>query len=77
MLLALGVAQVQAIFISGFATAGYLAQDAVSVLYATLVGVPLALGAVGGWVLAHRVDPDRLKTALGVALIAVGGYLVF
>ena len=75
MLLALGVAQVQAVFISGFATAGYLARDAVSVPYALLVGVPLALGAVAGWVIAHRVDPGRLKAALGIVLIAVGIYL--
>lgn len=77
MLLALGVAQVQAIFLSGFATAGYLTQDAVSVRYAVVVGVPLVLGAVVGWALAHRIDPERLKTVLGAVLVVVGGYLAF
>ncbi|WP_135820865.1 sulfite exporter TauE/SafE family protein [Halostella litorea] len=76
MLLAVAVAQVQAVFISGFATAEYLTQDAVSGRYALLVGVPLVVGALGGWVVAHRVDPDRLKAALGVVLIGVGLYLV-
>lgn len=77
MLLALAVAQVQAIFISGFATTGYLVQDAVSTTYALIVGIPLVLGAVVGWLIAHRVDPVRLKTALGVVLIVVGPYLAF
>lgn len=76
MLLAVGVAQVQAVFISGFSTVEYLAQDAVSGRYALLVGIPLVLGALGGWVVAHRVDPDRLKATLGIVLIAVGLYLV-
>ena len=76
ILLALGVAQVQSIFISGFATAGYLAQGSVSAEYAALVGIPQLVGVVVGWKVAHVVDPDRLKVVLGGVLILVGGYLV-
>lgn len=76
ILLALGVAQVQSIFISGFATAGYLTQGAVSVEYAALVGIPQLVGVVVGWKVAHVVDPARLKGALGGVLILVGGYLI-
>lgn len=76
ILLALGVAQVQSIFISGFATTGYLAQGAVSAEYAALVGIPQLVGVVVGWKVAHVVDPARLKVILGGVLILVGGYLV-
>ena len=76
VLLAIGVAQVQAIFLSGFATVGYLSYGAVSPLYAAVTGVPLVVGAIAGWVVAHRVDPDRLKGALGVVLLPVGAYLM-
>ncbi|NHN48094.1 sulfite exporter TauE/SafE family protein [Halostella sp. JP-L12] len=76
MLLALAIAQVQAIFISGFATVGYLTRDAVSVPYALITGVPLVFGAALGWLIAHRVDPERLKVGLGIVLIVVGAYLV-
>ncbi len=76
MLLALGVAQVQSVFIAAFATVGYLAQDAMSLPYVLLVGVPQVAGVVAGWFVAHRVDPSRLKVALGAALVGVGGYLM-
>jgi len=76
VLLAIGVAQVQAIFLSGFAGVGYLSYGAVSPLYAAIVGVPLVAGAVAGWVIAHRIDPDRLKGAIGVVLLPVGAYLM-
>lgn len=76
ILLALGVAQVQSIFISGFATAGYLLQGAVSAKYAALVGIPQLVGVVVGWKVAHIVDPARLKVVLGGVLVLVGGYLV-
>lgn len=73
---ALGVAQVQSVFIAIVATAGYLTQGAVSLPLAVLVGVPQVVGVVAGWMIAHRVDPGRLKVALGGVLIAVGAYLV-
>lgn len=75
MLAALGVAQVQAVFIATFATAGYLANGAVSIPLAALVGVPQVIGAVAGWRIAHLIDPERLKAALGLTLLAVGPYL--
>jgi uncharacterized membrane protein YfcA len=76
MLLALGVAQVQSIFIAGFATAGYLAQGAVSLPFVVLVGVPQVAGVVAGWHVAHRIEPSRLKVTLGGVLVAVSGYLM-
>ncbi|SFF95367.1 hypothetical protein SAMN04488063_0908 [Halopelagius inordinatus] len=76
MLLALGVAQVQSIFIAAFAAAGYVAQGAVSLPLVVLLGVPQVVGVVAGWAIAHRIDPGRLKVALGVVLVGVGVYLV-
>lgn len=75
MLLAVAVAQVQSIFIAAFATAGYAAQGNVILPLAVLIGIPLLLGVIMGWKVAHMIDPDRLKVALGVVLLGVGPYL--
>jgi len=75
MLLAVAVAQVQSIFIAAFAAAGYFLQGNVFVPLAVVVGTPLLLGVVVGWRVAHAVDPERLKVALGVVLLGVGPYL--
>ncbi|MCU4743287.1 sulfite exporter TauE/SafE family protein [Natronoglomus mannanivorans] len=72
MLVAVAVAQVQSIFIAVFATTGYFLQGSVIPSLAVFVGSPLLLGVVVGWRLAHLIDPDRLKVALGVALVGVG-----
>lgn len=76
LLVALGVAQVQAIFISGFAAAGYFAQDAISPVFVAVTGIPAVVGAVGGWVLAHRIDPDHLESVIGGILLPTGVYLI-
>ena len=76
LLLAVGVAQVQAIFISGFAAGGYHAQGAISPFFASVTGIPTVLGAIAGWFVAHRVDPDRLELLLGALLVPVGLYLI-
>lgn len=75
ILVGLAAAQVQSVFISGFATAGYLSYDAVSLPFVLLVGVPQLAGVVAGWVIARRVDPGRLKAVLGIVLVGVGAYL--
>ncbi len=75
MLLAVAVAQVQSIFIATFAASGYFLQGNVLVPLAVVVGTPLLLGVVVGWRVAHVVDPERLKVALGVVLLGVGPYL--
>lgn len=75
MLSAVAVAQVQSVFIAVFATAGYALNGAISIPLALLVGVPQLVGAFLGWRITRIVDPVRLKTALGVTLIAVGPYL--
>jgi uncharacterized membrane protein YfcA len=73
---AVGIAQLQLVFISGTATAGYLVQDAVSLPLLVLVGVPQVAGAFVGWVLAHRTPEGRLRVGLAVVLVLVGFYLV-
>jgi hypothetical protein len=75
MLAALAVAQVQSIFIATFSTVGYALNGAVSIELALLVGIPQLVGALLGWRIAHYVDPERLKVALGITLVAVGPYL--
>lgn len=77
MLGAVAVAQVQSIFIAVFATTGYLVQGSVIPSLAVVVGTPLLLGVVVGWRVAHLIDPDRLKVALGVALVLIGPVLAF
>lgn len=76
MLVAVAVAQVQSIFISGFAAASYAVAGAVSIPVALLVGVPQLVGVVVGWKVAHLVDPHRLRVVLGAVLIAVAPLLL-
>lgn len=73
---AVGIAQLQLVFVSGTATAGYLVRDAVSLPLLVLVGVPQLVGAFAGWVLAHRTPEDRLRPGLAVVLVLTGIYLV-
>lgn len=75
MLYAIAIAQVQSVFIAVFASLGYVAQGTVSLPLAALVGIPLVVGVVAGWRVAHRIDPNRLKIALGGVLLLVGPYL--
>ncbi|WP_049924614.1 sulfite exporter TauE/SafE family protein [Halopiger djelfimassiliensis] len=75
MLLAVAAAQVQSIFIAAFATTGYAVQGNVDLALAVVIGTPLLLGVVVGWRVAHAIDPQRLKAALGVVLLGVGPYL--
>ncbi|WP_129112612.1 sulfite exporter TauE/SafE family protein [Halegenticoccus tardaugens] len=76
MLLAVAAAQVQSVFLSGFATATYLTHGAVSPRLAVVVGVPQLVGVVLGWHVAHRVPAPRLRSALGGVLVLVGVVLV-
>lgn len=76
MLSAVAAAQVQSIFIATFSFAGYLTQDAVSFTLATAMGIPLLVGVVLGWAIAQRVNPERLKLALGGVLVLITPYLV-
>jgi uncharacterized membrane protein YfcA len=75
MLSALAAAQLQSIFIATFATAGYLSQGTVLLPLTVVISVPLLVGVVAGWKIAHLVDPAKLKIALGAVLIGVGPYL--
>jgi len=71
MLVGVAVAQVQSVFLSGFATVGYAWAGAVSWPLVVLVGVPQLLGAVVGWRLAHAVPAGRLRVALGGVLLVL------
>ena len=77
MLLAVGVAQVQSVFVSAFATAGYVARDSVSWWLAVAIGVPELVGAVGGWRVAQSVDDDRLTRVLAALMLVLGPYIAF
>lgn len=77
MLSAVALAQVQSIFIAAVATVGYALHGAIDWRLAVLVGLPLLIGTVVGWYIAQRVDPGRLRSALAVVLLALGGYLLF
>ena len=75
LLPALAVAQVQSVFVSAFAAAGYLFRGAIAPELVALVGVPELAGVVVGWRVAHHVDEARLTRVLAVLLVALGPYL--
>ena len=57
---------------AAFAATTYVLQGAVSLPLALAIGVPELVGVIAGWRVAHRVDPSRLKVALGGTLVAAG-----
>lgn len=75
LLEAVAMAQVQSVFLSLFATVGYLTVGAVEWSLALLVAVPQLVGVVAGWRLAHRVPTSTLRDGLAVVLVAVGALL--
>jgi uncharacterized protein len=76
MLLSVALAQVQSIFISGMATAGYMIHDAVDWWLALFLVVPLLIGTVGGWMAAQKIRAARLQIFLAVVLVILGVYLM-
>ncbi|TVP48757.1 MAG: sulfite exporter TauE/SafE family protein [Gemmatimonadales bacterium] len=76
MLVAVGLAQVQSIFISAFAALGYGMQGVIDWGVALLVGIPLVVGTAAGWWLAHRIPVARLKLGLALVLVGIGLYLL-
>ena len=75
MLVAVAIAQVQSVFISGFATIGYAFSGAVLLPLVALVGVPQLVGVVLGWRIAHVIEADRLRIVLGCLLVALAPIL--
>ncbi|MGB9966240.1 sulfite exporter TauE/SafE family protein [Halobacterium sp. CBA1126] len=75
MLIAVGVAQVQSVFVAAFATAGYLAQGAVSWPLAIAIGIPELVGVVAGWKIAQSIDAETLTRVLAILLLVVGPYI--
>ncbi|WP_103665279.1 sulfite exporter TauE/SafE family protein [Gracilimonas amylolytica] len=76
MLLSVALAQVQSIFISGFATVGYMIHDAVDWYLALFLTVPLLIGTISGWYIAQRIKASKLQVSLALVLIALGIYLI-
>ncbi len=77
MLLAVGVAQAQSIFVAGFATVGYVVRGAVDWSLAVAIGVPELVGVVVGWRVAQSVDSDHLTRVLAVLMLLLGPYIAF
>lgn len=69
LLSALAIAQVQSIFISSFASYGYIRNEAVLFDLAILVGLPQLFGVYVGWRIAHKIRPHILRPILAIALI--------
>lgn len=76
MLLAVGLAQVQSVFISAFASFGYALQGVIDWGLALLVGIPLLVGTAAGWWVAHRIPVGGLTRGLAVVLVVIGIYLI-
>jgi uncharacterized membrane protein YfcA len=72
MLLALAAAQVQSVFIAGFATVGYAARGAVAWPLVLALGVPELVGILVGWKAARVVDADRLKLVMAGLMLLIG-----
>lgn len=75
LLTALAVTQVVVVLLSVFTATGYVAAGAVRSPLVFLVGATYTVGCVAGWYVAHRVDTDRLRVALGGSLLALGPVL--
>ena len=75
ILSAVAVAQAQSLPVAVFATAGYMARNAVDWSWVAMVGVPLLLGVITGARVARHVEPRTLKLMLGCVLVALGPYL--
>lgn len=76
MLLSVALAQVQSIFISGFATVGYMIHNAVDWYLALYLTIPLLIGTISGWYIAQRIKASKLQISLALVLIALGIYLI-
>lgn len=76
MLLSVALAQVQSIFISGFATVGYMVHDAVDWYLALFLTIPLLIGTISGWYIAQRIKASKLQVSLALVLIFLGIYLI-
>ena len=76
MLLSVALAQVQSIFISGFATVGYMIHGAVDWYLALFLTIPLLIGTISGWYIAQRIKASKLQVSLALVHIALGIYLM-
>jgi uncharacterized protein len=76
MLATIAITQVVVVFTALFTTVNYLLLDAVVTPLVFLITAAY-LGGVGlGWWLAHRIAAERLKLALGIALLGLAASLV-
>ncbi|GAB3674543.1 hypothetical protein [Halopiger thermotolerans] len=76
MLVTIAVTQIVVVSTALFTSLNYLLRDAVVPALFVPITVAYLGGVALGWWLAHRIDADRLKFALGVALIGLAGSLL-
>lgn len=69
---AVAASQSMSVLITGTATIGYLYRGAVSMELLLLVGLPLWIGAVCGWVISQRVESKTLHRTLAYVIGLVG-----
>ena len=76
MLVTIAVTQIVVVFTALFTSLNYLLRDAVVLSLFVPITAAYLGGVALGWWLAHRIDADRLKFGLGVALIGLAGSLL-
>jgi uncharacterized membrane protein YfcA len=69
---AVAASQSMSVLITGTATISYLYRGAISVELLFLVGLPLWIGAVCGWVISQRVESKLLQRTLAYVIGLVG-----
>lgn len=77
ILLAVALAQVQALFISTTAGSVYIFGGQLSITYSIMIGLPLVFGAIVGWYISHKVDPKYLELILSLILLVIPFYIVW
>lgn len=76
MLVTIAVTQIVVVFTALFTTLNYLFLDTIiTPLFIPITGAYL-VGVGLGWWLAHRIEADRLKLALGIVLVGLALSLV-
>lgn len=84
ILLALGVAPLQAVAVSQAAqlpvvvpaSVGYLHSGATEISVGTLLGITAAIGTIVGALIASRIAPERLRQIVALACIFAGALLL-
>lgn len=76
ILVAVALAQIQAVIITSSATTGYMLRGTIEPALVAVITIPFLLGIVLGWKIAHQVSSPQLRRVLELALIGTGIYLI-